>query len=232
MSVYNESQAMENQESIEKKFKTLSRKIKNMGELSIEMVKLITAAFSMKNPENMDRINLLEDRVNRNQILIDEECIQMLSGELPSQIDLRFVIAILKTTAELERIGDQVINIKDHFSRIKLSGLTDKTATNDLKRMGEETIRMIESSNRALLERNEQEAEWVLSHDDVIDDMKRQFYTYATSMMMASPPNIRAYLDIIIMASNFERIADLATNIAENAIYFIKGKDIRHSREE
>ena len=232
MSVYNESQAMENQESIEKKFKTLSGKIKDMGELAIEMVKLITSAFSIKNPENMDRINVLEDRVNKNQILIDEECIQMLSHVLPSQTDLRFVIAILKTTAELERIGDQVINIKDHFSRIKLSGLTDKTATNDLKRMGEETIRMIESSNRALLERNEQEAEWVLSHDDVIDDMKRRFYTYATSMMMASPPNIRAYLDIIIMASNFERIADLATNIAENAIYFIKGKDIRHSREE
>lgn len=223
---------MNKQENTVKKIDILSQKIKDMGELSIEMVKLITAAFSIKNLESIKRINLLEDKVNKNQILIDEECIHMLSGTLPSQTDLRFVIAILKTTAELERIGDQVINIKDHFSRIKLSRLTDKTAINDLKRMGEETIRMIESSNRALLERNEQEAEWVLSHDDIIDDMKRRFYTYATSMMMESPANIRAYLDIIVMSSNFERIADLATNIAENAIYFIKGKDIRHNWEE
>ncbi|NOY08535.1 MAG: phosphate signaling complex protein PhoU [Spirochaetes bacterium] len=219
-------------DSIENRINILSEKIKNMGSLSIEMVKLITSAFSRADQKEISRVHSLEEEVNSNQILIDEECIQLLSDKIPSQVDLRFVVAILKTTAELERIGDQVINLKDHFSRIKLSGLNDTHAIHDLTRMGEETVRMIESANKALFERSEQEAKWVLSHDDVIDDMKRNFYTYSTSMMMESPHNIRAYLDIILMSSNFERIADLATNIAENAIYFIKGKDIRHSRVE
>ena len=216
----------------QKQLEQLSQDILKMCNLTIEMVKKITEAISSNKPHNINPIYELEKTLNKYQIEIDDTCFDMLSKNDLNPESLRFVVAIMKTTAELERIGDQVVNIHDHFSRIQLSRLSDNEAIKNLTSMGEESIRMIESASFALLNKDEKEATWVLSHDDVIDEMKREFYTYSTSRMMESPEKIRAYIDIIFTASNFERIADLATNIAENAIYSIKGKDIRHRRTE
>ncbi len=213
----------------EEKIVFLKSRIREMCDKSIEMVSIITNAIRNNLRGNLDRIYSLERLTNQLQLDIDEECIALISDKFQDMKNLRFVVSIMKTTAELERIGDQVVNLYDHFSRIQLAGLKDKNAIDNLVSMGEETIRMIESANRSLLEGEEKEAEWVLSHDDIIDNMKKQFYIYSTSMMMEKPDQVRGYLDIILMASNFERIGDLATNIAENAIYSIRGKDIRHS---
>ncbi len=217
---------------LQKQLTGLSEEILKMCNLSIEMVKQITDIISSNRPHNINPIYDLEKKINKYQITIDDTCFEILTRKELAPDSIRFVVAIMKTTAELERIGDQVVNIHDHFSRIQLSKLNDSKAIENLTSMGEESIRMIESASSALLNKDEKEAKWVLGHDDVIDEMKREFYTYSTSRMMESPNKIRAYIDIIFMASNFERIADLATNIAENAIYFIKGKDIRHSRIE
>ncbi len=216
----------------QRQLEDLSKEILKMCTLAIDMVKQITEAISTNKPHNINPIYELEKKINKHQIEIDDTCFEMLSKNDLNLESLRFVVAIMKTTAELERIGDQVVNIHDHFSRIQLSRLNDEEAIKNLTAMGEESIRMIESASSALLNKDEKEATWVLGHDDVIDEMKREFYTYSTSRMMELPEKIRAYIDIIFMASNFERIADLATNIAENAIYSIKGKDIRHRRTE
>ena len=144
----------------------------------------------------------------------------------PVAKDLRMVIAIIKINTDLERMGDQLVNIsytaQDYLGRKPLQ------IVKEVSRMSEIVREMVRKSLDSFVRADPKAAEKVLQMDDSVDDLKNQVFHQMISHIKAYPADTEAALDIILIARNFERMGDHATNIAEDVIFVSTGKDIRH----
>jgi phosphate transport system protein len=140
--------------------------------------------------------------------------------------DLRLIVAIIKINTDLERMGDQAINIS-HNGRRYLQEPALKPLI-DIPRMSDEVRAMVRDSLDALVRGDANLAEQVLKRDDIVDAFKNQIFRELITYMLASPKSIEQALNLILISRNLERIGDHATNIAEDVIFVVTGRDIRH----
>ena len=173
-----------------------------------------------------DEILEAETRINEMEVEVEEECLKMLALHQPVAADLRYVILVLKVNNDLERIGDQVVNIAE---RIKF--LADKervVADVHLTEMGQIASSMVQDALNALVKRDSEGARQVLSMDDDLDELHVQAYAKLQEVMMARPSIVPSAVSHLTISSNLERIGDLATNIAEETIFMEEGEVVRH----
>jgi len=167
-----------------------------------------------------------EDAVNEMQLEIDERVTQLLALHQPMASDLRFLLAVTRINADLERIGDQAVNIAESADRILRHPQVKPYV--DLPRMSELAEGMVRDSLNALVRRDVELAKSVLLRDDLVDRLRDQVFRELLTYMMENSSVVYPAFELILVAKNLERIADHSTNIAEDVIYIVAGRDVRH----
>ena len=168
-----------------------------------------------------------ENVINEMQIEIDDRIVQLVAQVQPMATDLRFLLAMGRINSDLERIGDQSVNIAQSALRILRHPRLKPYV--DLPRMSELAEGMVRDSIRALIDRNIDLAQAVLTRDDMVDSLRDQIFREMLTYMMENSAVIFPAFELILMAKNLERIGDHATNIAEDVIYIVQGRDVRHN---
>ena len=168
----------------------------------------------------------VENRINELNIEIDEVAVRLTALHQPVARDLRFLTAAIKINSDLERMGDLVINVAERTSSFVRSA--PPTPGIDIPRMSRLVQSMVRRSLDAFVQRDEEMARAVLIADDEVDELKDSVYRELLEKADRGEYPVRAAFDLIFVAHNLERIADHATNIAEDVLFLVKGVDVRH----
>jgi phosphate transport system protein len=171
-----------------------------------------------------------DQAIDRLELEVEDRCLSFLGLQQPVARDLRQVVASIRISNYLERIGDHAVNIAQ--SAIKLSGIPSGKPLEDLPRMGERTAAMLRDSVSAWLTGNAVLARQICERDQEIDAYKAQIYATLTTAMLHDPEIVPRALEQVLVSRNLERVADLATNIAEEAIFVTEARVIKHHADE
>jgi phosphate transport system protein len=163
------------------------------------------------------------------EIDIDGRSIKLLSRRQPTATELRFITMAMRLSGELERIGDQAVNIAHRAEELNREPPLKPLV--DIPRMAEHAQGMIHDSLDAFVYAKPDLARAIIKRDEKVDLLNRQLHRELTSFMIEDPHTITRCLNLMSVAHNLERIADLATNIAEDIVYLYEGRDIRHQNE-
>ena len=187
-------------------------------------------ALADRRTELAEEVMRGDDRVDRTEVRIEEECLKVLALHQPVAADLRFIITALKVNNDLERIGDLAVNIAERAAY--LSRQSPLRVSLDFPRMAEGVRIMVRESLDALVNRNTDLARKVLGKDDEIDAINREMYVALQELMHKDPDTIERAVHLLSVSRHLERIADLATNIAQDVVYMVEGEVIRHRVED
>ncbi len=170
-----------------------------------------------------------ETRINQMEIEIDDLATGLLALEQPVASDLRFITAAIKINNDLERMGDHAVNIAERALNLIHEPLVRPLI--DIPQMANLVESMVQKALDAFVQRNSEHAREVLIADDAVDQMRDTIYRELIAHMEQNPSTIRQCLDLMFVARNLERIADHATNIAEDVVFLVEGVDVRHHAE-
>jgi phosphate transport system protein len=205
---------------------SLKETVLRMGGLVEQMTHRAIQALVERKIEMLAEVNAMESQVNQLHIDIDEICLEMIALRQPTAADLRFITAAMKINTDMERIGDQAINICER-AQFLLTVPPVKPLI-DIPRMAEIAKEMLRDALDAFVNGNDALAYDTIQKDDLVDQLKDQVFRELLTYMMADPGTIPRALDLILVSRHLERIADHATNICEDVIFMVKGKDVRH----
>jgi len=190
---------------------------------------MIRAAVRMlveRKGELAEKVFALEREVNQMQLDNDELALRLLATQQPVAADLRFLVAGMKINSELERIGDQAVNIAQSAQRILRHPRVKPYV--DLPKMSEAVEGMVRDALNAVVRRDVELAQKVLARDDQVDSLRDQIFRELLTYMMGDSSVVYPAFELILVAKNLERIGDHATNISEDVIYIVQGRDVRH----
>ncbi|TMQ69197.1 MAG: phosphate signaling complex protein PhoU [Candidatus Eisenbacteria bacterium] len=172
-----------------------------------------------------------DDRaIDRLEIDVDERCVSLLALRQPMAVDLRFITAALKICNDLERVGDHAVNIAQSAQR--LAGEPPLKPLVDIPRMAELAASMLREALDAFVRRDGPTARRLVRRDDEVDNLNRQVFRELVSFMVEDTRTITRAMELILVARNLERVADLATNIAEEVVFITEARIIKHHVEE
>jgi phosphate transport system protein len=195
------------------------------------MNRALDAIVSLDDPRTAalpGEVFLLEPRINEMEIVIDEQAIRLLrQGALPEE-ELRLIVAGLKLNNDLERIGDLAVNLAERV--VSLREMPGAAAPEELSPMVSAVRAMVSQSLGALISRNVEMAGKVLESDDVVDKYRDRIFERQLRSMTGEPESVGSGLQFVLATRHLERIADHATNIAEDIIFWVRGLDVRHGR--
>jgi phosphate transport system protein len=221
---------MEQRHHFEDDLRALKNRLLSMGALVEERARQAVQALMERRMELAEQVIAGDQEVNDLQIEIDDRCLKLLALQQPMASDLRLITAAMKINADLERIGDQAVNIAENAAQLLAHPPLKPWL--DLPRMAEIAQQMTRDALDAFVRRDPALARSVLERDDEVDQLKDQNFRVLLTYMMADPGTIERALALILVARNLERIADHATNIAEDVIFLVEAKDVRHHHEE
>lgn len=201
-----------------------------MGGLVEQMIATATRALVERDREAAKEVIVVDRAVDRLEKEIDEACHSVLVRRQPAAVDLRLLIAVMKITADLERMGDSAVNIAQATDSLNEEPLLKPYV--DLPKMSQKVQEMVRSSLDAFVRRDAELALTVCRGDDEIDTLYRRLFDELMQMMVADRNAVRRAVHLLLIARNLERIADHATNIGEDVIYYVEGFDIRHRAGE
>ncbi len=208
---------------------TLRSHLVQMGEKSIEQVRLAIRAVVERDSEIARQVRAGDDTLDRLEVQIDEEGMRYMSLRNPLATDLRLVVVGMKAGHDLERVGDEANNIAKRA--IRLAHEPPVKPLVDLPRMAEIALSMLRDALDCFLQHDNEKALAVIRRDQEVDDLNKQIYRELSSYMVEKPDTISRALELMFISKSIERIADHATNIAEEMVYLAKGEDIRHQDE-
>jgi phosphate transport system protein len=204
----------------------LQNKLLEMGGLVETSIHTTIRALVERDQSLMPTIWQSEERINRLDMEIDEKATRLLALNQPVAKDLRFLTAAIKINSDLERMGDLVINLAQRS--ISLLNRPQVKPLVDIPHMSKTVESMVRKSLDAFVQRDEELARSVLFSDDEVDDLKNSIYRELLDLIERGEAPAGPGFDLIFIAHNLERIADHATNIAEDVLFLIKGIDVRH----
>ena len=210
---------------LELELEQIKAKIFKMADFAIEAILRSIDSLSKGDVEGARRVIEDDSRLDKLEVEIDDECIKVLVTKQPAAVDLRFVLAMLKINTDLERIGDLATNIAKET--IRLNGKPLIKPLIDIPRMADIGIEMIKHSLESIADKDALKAKKVISCDSEIDQLNVQIFRELFSFMAENPRSLSQSFGLIMIAKALERIGDHATNIAERAIYYIEGVDVR-----
>lgn len=204
----------------------LKDKLLAMAALAQQAVESSVDAWMRRDEGLCQYVRENETAINTAQREVDEMAYELLAKEQPMAIDLRFILAVIKINGDLERIGDIAVSIA-----VRTLDLLDQDPIElpvDIAGMADFAVRMIRTALQALLDGDAMVAESVLEMDDEIDRMNRVAISDLTRVIQERPDAVDQALPTILVSRNLERIADHATNIATDVIFWVRGADVRH----
>jgi phosphate transport system protein len=194
-----------------------------------EQVEKAIRALLERNTELAQDVERRDLEVDQREIEVEEECLKMLALYQPAAVDLRLIIAALKINNDLERIGDLAVNIA--HKALAVATEPPMEIPFDLSGMWEKTQAMLRDSLDSLVNMDARLAEAVCARDDEVDRMKHDIRLEIEEAIRQDPALLRPLLRLLAVSRNLERIADCATNIAEDVMYMVEGKIVRHREE-
>jgi phosphate transport system protein len=204
----------------------LKQKLLTMGGMGEQAVERAVEAYQRRDAGLCQLVFEGEPAINIMEREIDELALDLLAMQQPMAIDLRFITAVMKINADLERVGDQAVNI---VQRARHSfDLPEVELPADIPRMAGFSKDMVRRALQSFIDARPEAAEEVLKMDDLVDNMNRDIHAAMVDHMQRVPDALQQALDALLIARNLERVADHATNIAEDVIFWIKGADVRH----
>ena len=211
---------------LERDLSAVRKKLSVLGAL-VEEGTAKAIEFITSPEQNLDReISQIEQRVNEMEVDIEEDCLKILALHQPVAADLRFMIAVLKVNNDLERMGDQSMNI---VSRVRaIQNEPPLIEVPDFTDMSQQVLNMVRMGLDALIQQDADLAREVVALDDQIDEVHAQNYQFLRDQVAISPAALGAAMSYGTISSNLERIGDLTSNIAEDVIFMIEGQVIRH----
>jgi phosphate transport system protein len=218
------------QRHFDEELNILRERILHMGSLAELMTHLAVQSLKERDEAIANEVFIHEDEVNSLHIEIDDMCLKLLALRQPIATDLRFITSAIRINSDLERIGDQAVNISQ--SSLRLIQKPQLKPLIDIPRMATVAKDMVRDSLDAFVRKDTELAKLVLLKDDEVDDLKDQIFRELLTYMVSDSTTIPRALELILISRHLERIADHATNIAEDVIFMVKGKEIRHHAEE
>ena len=210
-------------ENLKKKILSLGARVETTVHEAIRSIEERDAALAQEIIENDIQIDDFE-------VEVEEDCLKILALYQPVAIDLRFIVAVLKINNDLERIGDLAVNIAERS--VFLASVPQVSAAFDFALMSRKTESMLNRSLDALVNMSSELAHEVCIDDDEVDSINRQMYLNIQEAIQKEPDKIASLIHLLSVSRHLERIADHATNIAEDVIYMIDGKIVRHKSEQ
>jgi phosphate transport system protein len=207
----------------------VSSKVMEMGGLVEAQIRLAIQSLSTLSVEAADQVTDNENRVNTMEVEIDRDLSSIIARRQPTARDLRLLIAISKTTANLERAGDEADKIARMVKSILHSGSARALPSSDLRLAADLASNQLRKALDSFARLDTAMAVGILKEDDIIDKEFDGFVRKLITYMMEDPRTISASLDLLFVAKAIERIGDHAKNIAEVVIYIVKGADVRHT---
>ena len=207
----------------------VSSRVMELGGLVESQIRLAIYALSQFSTESANQVIETEPKVNAMEIEIDRDLSSIIARRQPTARDLRLLIAILKTTANLERVGDEANKIARMVKSITGSGASRTLPASELNIAAELASGLLRKALDAFARLDTAVAVSILKEDDLIDQEFDGFVRKLITYMMEDPRTISASLDLLFVAKAIERVGDHAKNIAEFVIYIVKGADVRHS---
>ena len=207
----------------------LQGRLLEMGSLVESAIHHSVLALVERSEEMARQVLRNEDRINHLEVEIDDLAVRLLALQQPMAKDLRLLTAAIKINTDLERMGDLAVNIVERS--IALMRLPSVKPLIDIPQMAHTVESMVRKSLDAFVKREPELARSVLLSDDEVDRFRDSIHNELVSFMQKDPTVIPQALDLILVARHLERIADHATNIAEDTLFLVKGVDVRHHLE-
>ncbi len=204
----------------------LKERLLRMAGLAEQSIVRAVNAYRERDRSQSQLVFAGEAEINAAERDIDELALDLLAMQQPMAVDLRFILAVVKINSDLERVGDQAVNIAIRI--LDLLERPDVDVPVDIPRMAEAVADMVGRALESFLSARADLAQSVLEVDSVVDRMKDEAASRLLALMQEHPSTSPQYLDVLLIARNLERIADHATNIAEDVIFWVRGADVRH----
>src|SRR5712691_6878556 len=198
-----------------------------MGGLVVDQIRRVMRALIDRDGDLAQEVIERDRQVNAYDVEIDEKCVELLALHQPTAGDLRFITTTLKIVTDIERIGDQAVNIAQRA--LELGREPQLKPYVDLPRMAEKAQRMVKESLDAFVSRDTALARKVCGEDAEVDALKEQVFRELLTFMMEDPRTIPRAIRLILISRFLERVADHATNVAEMVIYLVDAKMVRHT---
>jgi phosphate transport system protein len=208
----------------------LKARLLEMGGLAEERVRTALDALVNRDANALSRVLDGDTPINRLHIEIDNRCFTLLALHQPMAVDLRAIVSAVKINTDLERVGDLAINVAEAVARYLRHPPVKPLI--DIPRMGTVAQTMLRDALDAYVRRDTALAQSVLNCDDELDGLKTQVFRELLTYMLQDPATIEPALDLILISRHLERIGDHATNIAEDVIFMVLAKDVRHHSGE
>ncbi|MCF7955348.1 MAG: phosphate signaling complex protein PhoU [Phycisphaerae bacterium] len=214
----------------------LNKEIENLKKQLLTLCSMVEDSLwqAVKSIKNRDidlarKVMISDSAIDDMEVKVEEDCLKILALHQPVAIDLRFIITALKINNDLERIGDLAVNIAERSQFLSAQKQDDMLF--DFETMAEKTQAMVKKSIDALVNIDVKVAVEVCNDDDEVDEINRQMYDQVKEQVRKSPENVETLIHLLSISRHLERIADHATNIAEDVIYMVKGEIVRHKTE-
>ncbi|MBL9215755.1 MAG: phosphate signaling complex protein PhoU [Opitutaceae bacterium] len=198
-----------------------------MGERAIDQTRLAMRSLTDADLALADKVIAGDDELDRLEVQIDEEAIRYMTLRGPVASELRLIVVGMKASHDLERVGDEATGIARRSRKLAIEPRLELYA--DLPRMANIALEMLRDALDCFVQEDEHKALSVIRRDPEVDNLNRLLYRRLTSFMIEKPETISRALELMFISKSIERIADHATNIAEEMVFLSKGEDIRHS---
>jgi phosphate transport system protein len=208
----------------------LKARLLEMGGLAEDRVRSAVKALVDRDAALVDAVLSGDHPINQLHIEIDGRCFRMLALHQPMAVDLRAIMSAVKINTDLERVGDLAINIAEAV--LRYLGHAPVKELIDIPRMADIAQTMLRDALDAYVQRDTALAQAVLDQDDTLDGLKTQVFRELLTYMLSDAQTIEPALDLILISRHLERIGDHATNIAEDVIFMVSARDVRHHATE
>jgi phosphate transport system protein len=210
----------------QQKLDELKERLLVMAGLVEQAIQRATEAYSSRDMDLCELVTLSEPAINRMEHEIDQLALDLLAMEQPMAVDLRFILAVIRINADLERVGDQAVNIANRCK--DLSALSTQELPVDIPKLAQLSTAMIRKALQSFIEADTEMAESVLLLDDQVDELNRDAFKTLGALIQQHPERTPEALNALVISRNLERVGDHATNIAEDVIFWVSGADVRH----
>jgi phosphate transport system protein len=204
----------------------LKQRLLTMGGLAEDRVRLSVSGLVERDPAVMTAVIDGDHEINRLQLEIDDRCFKLLALYQPMAGDLRSIVAAVKINSDLERVGDLAVNIAE--AALRYIAHPPVKVLVDIPRMAALAQAMLHDALDAFVSHDLAAAQSVLDRDDTLDALKNQLFRELLTYMLGEPRTIEPALDLILISRHLERVGDHATNIAEDVIFIVAARDVRH----
>ncbi len=204
----------------------LKEKLLVMAGMAEQSIERAIEAYRTRDLSICDMVDRTELTINRYEREIDQMALDLLAMEQPMAIDLRFILAVIKINADVERVGDAAVNVTERVRELEAFPAAELPV--DILRMSSLATDMVRRALQAFIEADADAAERVLAMDDAVDALNDTAYYALLNVMREQPHLTLQALNALVIARSLERVADHATNIAEDVIFWVRGADVRH----